>query len=277
MGSYGGGTAPLEDLVRGFWYPIGLRALAIFVLGLGLVAGGRHVFAQAKEQAANVMVDNAIRATEHAVGAHAAAAASHQQAVAAMTRAERLARLAALPGMHHLGQLVGMAASKLGNQPFVLDGRTVGTIQRVRIHRARQDTPLDFQLSVKLAQGEQVVCDVMPAGKDRMDIDHGFACASGSDLAPVGAVRFEPAGVTRALKVPQASLADLAKGEPVNVDAQLDGPTRIDVSENGRSKVRIVSSDDGTSLLVHDDDGSTVRVSAGANGVAVTVDSTGAR
>ncbi|HEX5634968.1 MAG TPA: hypothetical protein VFX50_17110, partial [Gemmatimonadales bacterium] len=266
--------------MRGFWFPIGLRALAIFVLGLGLIAGGRYVFAEARDHATHAAVehairasDNAMQASQNALGAHAVAAASHQQAMAAADRARAIARVARLPGMQGLTRLATTAAAKLGDQPFVLDGRSVGSIQRVQINRARQDTPLEFRLTVKLAPGETVACDVTPAGKDRMDIDHGFACASGGDLAAVGAVRFEPAGVTRALKVPQAKLKDLATGDPVDVDAQLDGPTRIDVRENGQSKVRIVSSDDGASLVVHDDDGSTIRISAGDNGVAVTVDS----
>jgi hypothetical protein len=267
--------------VRAFWTPIAIRALAIFAIGLAIVTGVRQVAAHARthaEEHAGDAVQHAVQAALDASTAAAGAAAAEAEAATASRRAEDAAlaadRLHRVPGLRALAALAGSAAAKAIDQPFVLDGRRVGSMARVRIHRAATDAPLDVRLTVATAPGAAVSpCAITPVESAKVDLKAGFRCTDGAGLDRIGTVRFEPAGEERGIHVARAQAREMATGEPVDVDLQLAGPVRLDVRGDGGERVRLHAGDGGATIVVKDADGQTVRLVAGERGVSMTVDS----
>ena len=123
-----------------------------------------------------------------------------------------------------------------------------------------------------------VSCDVAPVQPDNFDLDKGFRCVARGepDLAKVGAVRFQPSGGTRAIFASTATAADLSKGEPFAIDADLSGPMKLTVKGEDGERVKLQSDSQNTALVVHDAEGNAVvRLQAGKNGFSITVDTTG--
>ena len=272
--------------MRGFWLPIGLRAVAVFALGM-LAWGGIHSMkhhthfgtidhpaeaaaAEARmeaDHAAGEARENAVRAADNAAKATMAAMGSSALLSHRLGRFGSLARIAATP---HAS----------GTPPaFVLDGRQAGTFTRFKGSREQRDTPAQFMVVVKLAPGVRgAPCDIVPVQPDDFDIDKGFRCSVKEDkgLARVGAVRFEPAGKTHDILASEHTAAELAKGDPFAIDADLSGPMHVTIKGDEGELVQLRSDSQGTALVVNDENGkAVVRMKAGKDGFSITVDTTG--
>jgi hypothetical protein len=267
--------------VRAFWTPIAIRAVAVFAIGLALVTGIRQVAAHARtrvEGQAGEAVQHAVQAALDGQAAAAEAATAEAEAAVAAERAAKAALAAdglrRIPGFRALAALAGSAVAKVADQPFVLDGRRVGSVARVRIHRAAVDAPLDIRLVVSTAPGSAVSpCGITPVADEKVDLKAGFRCTDGAGLERVGTVRFEPTGVEHGIHVSSAQAREMATGDPMEVDLRLTGQVRLDVRGDGGERVRLHAGDGGASLVVKDEDGQTVRLVAGERGVSMTVDS----
>jgi hypothetical protein len=224
------------------------------------------VHAEAAQQLAAEAQLNAVRATGHAIEASVAADRN------ALTAA-KLSRLGALQN------LAGVARSTVAPPDFILDGKKVGSLVRFQGSRGARDARADFAVVVRLVPGARAApCDIVPVEPDNFDLDKGFRCVlhGKSDLARVGAVRFEPMGDTRAILASQATATDLTKGDPFAIDADLTGPMNLTVNGESGERVRLKSDSQNTALVVHDVEGNAVvRMQAGKNGFSITVDTTG--
>jgi hypothetical protein len=267
--------------VRRFWLPIGLRAAAIFAFGMLVYAGGRYL----KNHTHFDALDAGHPAVEVAA-AHARAAEAQVNAVAATQRAievsvaaDRHARVA--QHVSRLGALSSLAGIQAAVTPpdFVLDGRKVGSLVRLHGSRGTRDTRADFSVVVQLVPGAGTVsCDIVPVQPDDFDLDKGFRCAAPAEpeLAKVGAVRFQPGGGTHAILASKATAAELSKGEPFAIDADLTGPMKLTVNGEDGERVKLQADSQHTALVVHDAEGkAVVRMQAGKGGFSITVDTTG--
>jgi hypothetical protein len=267
--------------MRGFWLPIGLRAAAIFALGMLVYAGGRHLKNHTHFDAIDspqAAVDVAV-AHAHAAGAQVDAVAATERAIAASVSADRHARLAEkLSRLGAISNLAGVGA-QAAPPDFILDGRKVGSLVRFQGSRGTRDARADLSVVVQLVPGAATVsCDVVPVQLDNFDLDKGFRCVARGepDLAKVGAVRFQPSGGTHAILASKATAAELSKGEPFAIDADLTGPMKLTVKGEDGERVKLQSDSQNTALVVHDAEGNAVvRMQAGKNGFSITVDTTG--
>jgi hypothetical protein len=280
--------------MRGFWLPIGLRAAAIFIIGLALYTGFRHLtrhvhvdsehdvrVAEQAAEAAHSAADAAAKGVEAdmaALDAQMKAMRVDLDAAHASGQATKASLGAKAAGIGALATLAGMSRSKAVPPDFVFDGHRIGSLIRFKGARAGQDTPARFQLAVRLDAGRAAVaCDVAPVTPDNFELDQGFRCVSEgeSGLVPVGTVRFEPAGVTRAIKASPRMAGDLAKGDPFAIDADLSGPMSLVVNGKDGERVRLRSDSQNTAIVVHDDQGrEVVKLQAGKKGFAIVVDTT---
>lgn len=267
--------------MRGFWLPIGLRAAAIFALGMLVYAGGRYLKNHTHFDAIDSPHPAVEVAAAHARAAEAQvnAAAATERALAASVSADRHARLA--EKLSRLGALSNLAGVRAPVAPpdFILDGKKVGSLVRFQGSRGTRDARADFSVVVQLVPGAAAVsCDVAPVQPDNFDLEKGFRCVARGepDLAKVGAVRFQPSGGTRAILASKATAAELSKGEPFAIDADLTGPMKLTVNGEDGERVKLQSDSQNTALVVHDAEGNAVvRMQAGKNGFSVTVDTTG--
>ena len=273
--------------MRGFWLPIGLRAVAVFALGM-LAWGGIHsmkhhthfgaIEASAPEAAAEARMDadraageareNAVRAADNAAKATMAAMGSNALLAQKLGRFGSFARFA------------GAAAHASDTPPaFVLDGQQAGAFTRFKGTRDKRDTPAQFMVVVKLKPGVRgAPCDIVPVQPDDFDIDKGFRCAVNGErgLAKVGVVRFEPSGRTHGILASEHTARELAKGDPFAIDADLSGPMHVTIKGDEGELVRLNSDSEGTALVVNDENGkAVVRMKAGKDGFSITVDTTG--
>ena len=268
--------------MRGFWLPIGLRAAAIFAFGMLLYAGGHFLKSHTHFDALddhNAMADVAA-AHAHAAAAQVNAVAATQRAVEASVSADRNARLAEkLSRLGALQNLSGVVRSKVQPPDFVLDGRKAGSLVRFQGSRDVRDTRANLSVVVQLMPGTRAApCDIVPVEPDNFDIEKGFRCVVRGEpgLEKVGAVRFQPAGGTRAILASTATAAELAKGEPFAIDADLTGPMNLTVNGEDGERVQLKSDSQNTALVVHDGAGNAVvRMQAGKDGFSITVDTTG--
>jgi hypothetical protein len=272
--------------MRGFWLPIGLRAAAIFVLGMLVYAGGRYLkhhthfdAIDAHGDAVEVAVAQA-QAAQSAAEAEVNAARATERAIAASVSADRNARLAEkLSRLGALQNLSGVVRSKVRPPDFVLDGRKVGSLVRFQGSRATPDARADLSVVVQMVPGIRATpCDIVPVEPDNFDLQKGFRCVVTGEpgLEKVGAVRFQPDGGTRAILASKATAAELAKGEPFAIDADLTGPMQLTVNGEDGERVQLKSDSQNTALVVHDGAGNAVvRMQAGKNGFSITVDTTG--
>jgi hypothetical protein len=267
--------------MRGFWLPIGLRAAAIFALGMLVYVGGRHLKNHTHFDAldaGHAAVDVAA-AHAHVAAAQVDAVAATERGIEASVSADRNARLA--QKLSRLGAFSNLAGvrSKLAPPDFILDGNKVGSLVRFQGSRGTRDARADFSVVVQLVPGAGAVsCDIVPVQPDSFDLDKGFRCAERGepDLARVGAVRFQPSGGTQAILASKATAAELSKGDPFAIDADLTGPVNLTVNGEGGERVRLQSDSQNTALVVHDAQGNAVvRMQAGKNGFSITVDTTG--
>jgi len=123
-----------------------------------------------------------------------------------------------------------------------------------------------------------VACDIAPVQPDNFDLDKGFRCVARAEpeLAKVGAVRFQPSGGTHAILASKATAAELSKGDPFAIDADLNGPMNLTLNGEDGERVRLRSDSQNTALVVHDAEGkAVVRMQAGKDGFSITVDTTG--
>jgi hypothetical protein len=271
--------------MRGFWLPIGLRAAAIFALGMLVYAGGRYLKNHTHFDAIDAnagTVDVAVAHAEvarHAAEAHANAVRATERAVEASVSADRNARLAEkLSRLGALQNLSGVVHSKVQPPDFVLDGRKVGSLVRFQGRRDARDARADLAVVVQLMPGTRAApCDIVPVQPDDFDLEKGFRCVGSGEpeLEKVGAVSFQPGG-TRAILASKAAAAELAKGDPFAIDADLTGPMNLTVNGEDGERVQFRSDSQNTALVVHDGAGNAVvRMQAGKSGFSITVDTTG--
>jgi hypothetical protein len=151
--------------MRGFWLPIGLRAAAIFTLGLLLYAGGRYLkhhthfdAIDARHPAVDVAAAHA-----HAAEAQVSAVAATERAIEASVSADPNARLAQkLSRLGAFSELAGVG-SKVAPPDFILDGKKVGSLVRFQGSRGTRDARADFSVMVRLEPGTRAVpCDIVP-------------------------------------------------------------------------------------------------------------------
>lgn len=266
--------------MRGFWLPIGLRAAAIFSLGMLVYAGGRYLKSHTHFEAVDARHPAIAGAAAHVQVAEAQvnSVVAPERAIEAAVSVERNARLA--PKLDQLGAFSSLAGvrSKVAPPDFVLDGRKVGSLVRLQGSRGTRDARADLSVVVQLVPGTRAVaCDIVPVQPDNFDLDKGFRCVERGepDLARVGAVRFQPGG-TRAILASKATAAELSQGDPFAIDADLTGPMNLSVNGEHGERVRLKSDSQNTALVVHDADGrAVVRMQAGKNGFSITVDTTG--
>jgi hypothetical protein len=267
--------------MRGFWLPIGLRAAAIFSFGMLVYAGGRYLKSHTHFDALDERHPAVEVAAAHARAAEAQvnAVAATERAIEASVSADRHARLAQkLSRLGALSELAGIRAD-VAPPDFILDGRKVGSLVRFQGSRGTRDTRADFSVVVQLVPGAgAVACDIAPVQPDNFDLDKGFRCVARaeSELAKVGAVRFQPSGGTHAILASKATAAELSKGDPFAIDADLTGPMNLTVNGEDGERVRLRSDSQNTALVVHDAEGNAVvRMRAGKDGFSITVDTTG--
>ncbi|HTS89800.1 MAG TPA: hypothetical protein VMG41_15005 [Gemmatimonadales bacterium] len=185
--------------------------------------------------------------------------------------------------------------------PFVLDGKRLGSIRHLSVHRARRGELPDMTLLVATEPGASLSlpaeCQIHPADVTRADLEHGFSCGGemNGDLVPVGQVWFEPAHLNRPFLLPRSAVEDIGHGGPfratadlgahVNVSAQGDkgegvrvdageGKATIQVNDSlGRALVRLLADSTGALLRVRGKDGrDVVRMDAGKGGFSLSVD-----
>ncbi|HEX5819447.1 MAG TPA: hypothetical protein VFY20_11235 [Gemmatimonadales bacterium] len=272
--------------MRGFWLPVGLRAVAVFALGM-VVWGGIHFVKRHTHFAPLPHASDAHTAEEHLIVDAAAAEAQVDAARAAESAAratlgaatqnarltEKLSRLGAF------ASLAGMSPSTATPPDFMLDGRKAGSVVHFKGSRAVRDEPAQFLVVVRLLPGARgAPCDIVPVQPDDFDLDEGFRCAVKGEpgLAKVGAVRFQPAGGTHAILASQGTAAEMAKGEPFAINADLTGPMNFTIKGEDGELVQLNSDSQNTALVVNDENGkAVVRMRAGKDGFSITVDTTG--
>jgi hypothetical protein len=275
--------------MRGFWLPIGLRAVAVFALGL-VIWGGiqfvkRHTHvgrldASSEAHAAHAAVER-VRADRAAVEAQVNAARAAENAARATLGSAGLSARATekLSKLGAFASLAGMAPSHATPPDFVLDGRKAGSLVGFKGSRAARNEPAQFLVVVKLLPGIRgAPCDIVPVEPDNFDLDKGFRCAVKSEagLAKVGTVRFEPSGGTHAILASHGTAADMAKGEPFAINADLTGPMNFTIKGEDGELVQLNSDSQNTALVVNDEHGkAVVRMQAGKDGFSITVDTTG--
>jgi hypothetical protein len=166
---------------------------------------------------------------------------------------------------------------------FTLDGRRLGTIERMRVSRNRAGEAANFVLSVTLtdpdAQAALADCDLVPAREKDFDIDDGFRCATGGerDFAEIGTVVFEPGGFSSTLRVNGRVYSDLRDGDRFSADADFTGPLHVTASDHSGEVVRVQADSNGAFLRVNGKDGrAIVRLKAEKNGFSLVIDTTAA-
>lgn len=272
--------------MRGFWLPVGLRAVAVFALGM-VAWGGIHFLkrhthfgpiahASHREAAAERLIADQAAAAAQVDAAHAAESAARATLGATTPSArvtEKLSKLGAF------ASLAGMSPSRATPPDFVLDGRKAGSLVRFNGSRAVRNEPAQFLVVVRLLPGVRgAPCDIVPVQPDDFDLDKGFRCAVQGEpaLAHVGTVRFEPNGDTRAILASKGTAAELAKGDPFAINADLTGPMNFTVKGEDGELVQLKSDSQHTALVVNDENGkAVVRMQAGKGGFSITVDTTG--
>jgi hypothetical protein len=204
----------------------------------------------------------------------------------------------------------------LGALRFRLDGKRVGRVEAVEVrsegtwdeNAVRLTVALDDGVMTDRIEGCDIVGDRFEDARD----DARFRCASGAeigdgDLAPIGVVRFEPAGLERPLYIPQRSRRQLERANIKSLTASLrsengeavDGSARFDVGghrgerhrgivqihagdgrasidirdESGRELFRLRADDHGVSLDARDQRGhELIKLLAGSAGVSLKID-----
>jgi hypothetical protein len=267
--------------MRGFWVPIGIRAAAVFFIGMLVWAGVRH-FKQhhvhfggidEHEQAAEAQV----LAQQAAIDAQVSGALAAANAAKALSSAPSALLAQKLSKLGTVSGPAGIPGLKDLPPAFVLDGRKAGSILRFQGSRAERDTRAEFSVVVRLAPDARgAPCDIVPVPADDFDLEKGFRCAVKGEpgLAKFGTVRFEPGG-TRSVLAAESKAAELTKGDPFAIDADLSGPMRLMVKGDDGELVKLQSDSLGTALVVNDEDGRAVmRMQAGKSGFSITVDTT---
>jgi len=260
--------------MRGFWLPIGLRAAAVFAIGMTLYGFGRYLKHHTHFHDHGYEVQSAeVAAASEDARVSAMRAAEH--AMEASINAGLAAKSAKLGAM---SSLADFSRSKTMPPDFILDGTRVGSLVRLKGSRDARDTRAHFLLTVRLDPSRKAAgCDLVPINPDDFELDQGFRCISAGEtgLIPVGSVRFEPGGTTREIRGSTRMAEELAKGDPFAIDADLTGPMNLMVNGKGGERVRLQSDSQHTALVVHDERGKeVVRMQAGKDGFAIIVDTT---
>lgn len=131
--------------------------------------------------------------------------------------------------------------------PFTLDGREIGTFQRVTIRRDAPRVVSDIDLRIKASEGldsELGACAITTAGSE-LDLDRGFVCVSDSALVarlvPFGRVRFVVSGerdTTLTLLLDSAVVADLRNQDRGVERTVVRLRSEADVARNEARRVR---------------------------------------
>ncbi len=244
--------------MRNLWTRIGLGAVGVFAVGMLLITLGR----QAK-------------------------AATQQAIASAVQRAARW---------------TGEGAAR-ARVDFLLNGHRIGHVQQVRVTRPATGALPEVDATVLLtdpsAERALADCVLEPEAGQEVDIERGFHCAPDlADRVDLGEIRFEPAGFARRVVVARRNEAELRRGEPFTLTADVGGKVQIEASGNegelvslladergarlrvndefGRNLVRLLADSTGAMLRVRDEHGrEVVKMQAGARGFTLSVDTAG--
>ena len=185
--------------------------------------------------------------------------------------------------------------------PFRLDGERIGTVTNLDLRRTKRGDPLEVRATVRLTAddgaGRLAGCDVVPVEADHFELEDGFRCATSDDrnLVAVGTIRFEPAGLTRMLKVAPEALEEMSEGSSFHATADLSGQVHVRgrgdegggfdlhadhgqasiaaTDDAGRSLLQLFADTTGAFLHIRDRNGKNVmRLQADRHGVSFTVD-----
>lgn len=157
------------------------------------------------------------------------------------------AMAAARKGKEKIERLIGTAASqlplRLAGLTFRLDGRKVGDLTGVEVHRAGPADAGRVTVRVRLHDGDLLQtlrgCSLTVDDPEHLDERTGFLCAepadlSSGDLVEFGAVAFEPGDLTRPLFVPRHTLDQWRQSEIRQLDASLTRDGHGGVLAQGR-------------------------------------------
>lgn len=221
--------------MRAYWTRIGLGALAIFVLGMVLIAGIRRTKDKAVEAIAELK-------TELGADASRAMLAGIKDSLAFNLDGMRLGTLRRL-------QIDKPEANTLPAVSAVVALSDLGDLTKVK------------------------GCDIVPMNSEKMDAFR-CADSAESGLEKVGTVVFEGTSVERPFLVQQELAAKLTKGDAFHMNADLTGPVDAVVRKGDRDIVRIKADSNGARIRVTGKDGrEIVNLKADSTGFSLHVDS----
>lgn len=179
------------------------------------------------------------------------------------------------------GQVPAMLASLRDSVHVALDGRPLGSLRRISVHRADPNGLPELVALVALDspgfERRLAECDLTPEqGKDL----HRLRCVTAGEpgLQKVGVVRFDRGRLTRTLWVTDSMAAELSQGEPFNVEVDLTDDVQATVHAGGNKILQLKADSSGAHLVVNDREGrKVVRMHADSTGFSLTVDSARAR
>lgn len=161
-----------------------------------------------------------------------------------------LAGLAAFNrGAAEVRSLVSAAAMQLPLQlarlDFSLDGRKIGKVSGIEVHRTGPADPGRVKLQVALADpgdlGALESCLLTSDDLDRLPQTSGFRCADaaeiGAGLVEMGQVVFQPAELVRPLYLPNHTIERWRRSEVRSLDASLTADGQGGVTGQGRFEV----------------------------------------
>ncbi len=183
---------------------------------------------------------------------------------------------------------------ELADLPFRLNGRELGTVSGLEVHRAEREVG-DVLLRVNLHDaafaGEIQACDVaaLPIRHIKRTRHVRFRCAEPAELAAgelgrLGEVVFEPGGIRRPLYLTAADLERWEEAEVRSLDANMVRDAQGEVRATGRFHLEphhgrpdrgtfdLVAGQQGARFVVRDERGrEIVKFDAGEHGVSIKV------
>ena len=206
------------------------------------------------------------------------------------------ARAAVQKGKSKIQSMLAMASTRLPLQlahlGFRLDGRKLGDVTAVEVHRSGPDDLGRATVRVKLADESVLAelrgCALSTGDLQRFDDRSGFRCAAqaevdGGGLVEVGEVTFEPGDLSRPLYLPQRDVDRWRHSEIRGLNASLQtlpngmvhAQGTYDVLDHGASKqgsFSLKADSQGTAVSVRDEQGrSLFDLHADHNGVSLNV------
>ncbi len=232
--------------MRNMWTRIGVGALCIFAMGMMLIT----LLRGARESGRSALLGF--------LGAEDASAATQLQLPGAPATSAVLPIVASRRLAGDLARLAQLHGGPNSDMAFVLEGRRLGTIQRLSIRRAHRGQLPEVSLQVVITDpaeaGRLKECDLIPDHGSRLAGDDGFSCA-GSDatgLVTVGSARLEPFGFTRPIRLTQDAVTEMGDGEPFEVSANADGQVRVTATGKDGGGVQVRSLGDGAAIRIDD-------------------------